>query len=119
VSEPQPDFQRLVDRIVASFLEDGDWPTVDALRHALDREDDDLDILGLASTFPPSLGRIDLDDGGRASLTVRGVVAAAGGQPVLAELVEAAGYANALYRDHGPDDARLTSGDLAARNALS
>ena len=113
-AEPVGANQRhLIQVIFDRFHATAEWPLVDTLRHELDLNDDDLDVVGVGRTLDPALGTVGIGHQARASLTIHGLALCSGADQELDDVLRTVQYAYGRFRATGPG-ARVTSEELAA-----
>ena len=103
--------QHLLEVIFERFRETGEWPLLDVLRHALVRNDDDLDVEGVGRRLDPAYGHLELGYQTKATLTLHGVALCPGSNEVLEDCLRTVKFAYDRYVETGPN-ARFTSQDL-------
>jgi hypothetical protein len=113
-----PETQHLLEVILERFRETGEWPRLDALRHALVRNDDDLDVVGVGRRLDPAYGHVELGYQTKATLTIHGIALCRGSGEILEDCLRTVKFAYHRYVETGPD-ARITSQDLAREFEMS
>ncbi|HEY4266847.1 MAG TPA: hypothetical protein VGM94_01525, partial [Galbitalea sp.] len=105
------DLGHLLAVVAERFGSTGEWPLVEALRHQLDRIDDDLDVPAVAKRMPVNLGGIEIGYQGRIHLTLHGLAVSGAASQELGDCVAVVQFAYSRYREVGPG-ATITSAEL-------
>lgn len=111
------DLIHLIEVVADGFASTGEWPQVEALRHQLDKIDDELDVIEVARRMPSYLGGIDLGYHGRIHLTLHGLALSDRASRELEDAVAVVRLSYARFREAGPG-ASVTSAELGVALAL-
>jgi hypothetical protein len=113
-----PATQHLLEVIFERFRETGEWPRLDVLRHALVRDEDDLDVVSVGRRLDPAYGHVEVGYQTKATLTIHGVALCRGSGDILEDCLRTVKFAYDRYVETGPD-AKFTSQDLVREFGMS